>query len=279
MKTTLEKQKMIIMLNVLLDEMNIPAKCRTEVIFCLMSLYSGNSIVPFKAYDFNAYLISTDARQLSTPEGSSDKYYVLYNWSDEESAAYHQKKLEWDKLFAKYTDPTGVNSIERDKVRNFIEAFHQFAPKYYGKVKSSDSCTEEDARIFNFKFKRKIRQHRTTKIEEPCYAIIEHTGTCALKGKVRTYSDSKRSCKLKGSSGVEVAIKALWRIGDPPLKGVPQLLPDKTWSYQQFSKAIFDLVFDSEDSGAIVQICCRWFILGKSLFSGPWSETIQIRVL
>ena len=263
----------------IMDMAAIESDKREFTFFCLFSLYQSARIVPRKVSAFDSYLRNTNTRQLATPQGGSLEYYKLYNWTSIESSAYSAKLAAWTPLYLSYTDPMKVNSTIRQQVRNFIKDFALFAAKYHEKVKSSTTSYEDDANIFDFKYIRAAPSRRTTPIEEICYGLMINTGSGSVKGKVRSVSDSKKSNILDGATGVEVAYKIVWRVGEPETVLIPRFAPDASFTRFFSTNAIFNLTFPNTDSGAILQVFFRWFIVGKPQLSGPWSDSLSKRLM
>ena len=70
MKINKEEMQMLITLYVMLVHKQLTKKQRPKAIFCLLGLYTSNTVVPYNADEFDTYLTATDARRFAsfTPE-------------------------------------------------------------------------------------------------------------------------------------------------------------------------------------------------------------------
>ena len=71
--------------------------------------------------DFDAYMNLTDAYQLEIVPPSTEKNYVKWGWTIEESDQWTQFRKQSNLIYALYTNPDKVTSVIRKQMKEHIK--------------------------------------------------------------------------------------------------------------------------------------------------------------
>ena len=225
--------------------------------------------VPTSAADFNDYIRTTDD-YLSNPLA------IPLNWmrllltlliAD----AWHAKRVAWDLLYIKYSDPLQSSGPVKKAVELFIKAFKVFAQPHLNTMAACDDATSDDEAVFHF-----VRDayhanptHREVPIPGTVTPEIEAMGGQHVKTKSRVAASTQRAHVPPdtGANGVNTS----WAVSDKADNGPAN--QDAAGTTKVFSPgATATLELDATTSGQYLNTWYQWYDSKHPKRASTWSR-------
>lgn len=232
----------------------------------------SNTRIPRGIALFNAYINTTDNfLQAPIEEGSSTLNWQRLGLTAADATGWHGQQIEWNKLYAKYSNKDTRTKTVNDLVKAFKTNFQDFGGRILDKIAASDGATEQDQNVFNLVLSgnRKKPTHHTTPITDGIVISIVSLGSGMIKADFRTDTDTKRASLAPGADSVQVATK----LGDPAPEN-----PYEDTDISIVTRASSKVNMGTKAIGKRLYVFARWYNTRQPDLAGQWSTMFSILI-
>ena len=238
----------------------------------------GNARIPEAIVAFNLYIVLTDNRLQAIFSGLIKHWerlgLILAN-ADE----WHNRRLAWEILFAKYSDPMQCTTAIKQQVQHFMDDFREFANPQLNIMAASLNATGDDEIVFNFKINRADASVSNTQIEGNFTFKAEAMGGGDLKFTCRTSHDDHRASKAAGANAIQIAYFVLAGETVPATPGPGGDIPVPAGMMKEiFTKSIFTMHFGVENIGKKVVVYLRWYNTKRPELASTWTPVTLLAI-
>ncbi len=232
----------------------------------------GKERIPRGIALFNAYINSTDTfLQAPIEEGSATLNWQRLGLASADATGWHGQLIEWNKLYAKYSNLDTRTKTVNDLVKAFKTNFQEFGGRILDKIAASDGATAQDENVFNLVLSgnRKRPTHHTTPITDTVVISIVSLGSGMIKADFRTDTDTRRASLAPGADSVQIAMK----IGDPAPEN-----PDDNTDIIIVTRASTKTNMGLGIVGKRLYVFARWYNTRQPDLAGQWSTMFSILI-